>query len=57
VSGPAVTLGGANTSTASFIAPNSAGAQLRFAVKAARTPIAGTPASEIVTSDVVVKVQ
>ena len=57
VSGPAVPLGGANTSAASFVAPSvSSATPMVFSVKVSRSPIATAAQSEIYSSDVVVSV-
>jgi hypothetical protein len=57
VEGPTVTLGGANTQTASFVAPNvTVATELRFTVSVSRYPLATASASEIFSSDVVLSV-
>jgi hypothetical protein len=57
VSGPVVTLGGANTSSASFVTPKvAASTEMLFSVKVSRTPIAQADPNEIATTDVVVSV-
>ena len=57
VSGPAVTLGGANTAGASFIAPSVMASPVDavFSVSVSRKPLAQSLSSEIVTADVVVR--
>ncbi|MEJ6002762.1 PKD domain-containing protein [Paucibacter soli] len=58
VSGPTVTLAGANTEKASFVSPAVAGSPvgLRFSVSVSRKPLAASLPQEIVSSDVVVQV-
>ena len=58
ISGPSVTLGGANTASASFVSPNVMGSpvELLFAVNVSRKPLSEALPSEIVSSDVVVQV-
>lgn len=57
VSGPSVTMGGANTSTTSFVAPTVASATpMVFSVKVSRSPIATANPSEIYSSDVAISV-
>ena len=57
VSGPSVTLTGANTSSASFVSPNVTGSAVDavFTVQVSRKPIAESLPSEIVSSDVIVR--
>lgn len=57
VSGPNVTLGGANTATVSFISPDVVGSYVDsvFSVRVSRKPLAQALPSEIVTADVVVR--
>lgn len=55
VSGASVILGGANTSSPSFISPNTTGL-LVFSVSVSRKPLAQAAASEIFTGDLVVNV-
>jgi hypothetical protein len=57
VSGPTVTIGGANTAVASFIAPDVVGSYVDsvFSVSVSRKPLAQALPSEIVTADVVVR--
>ncbi|MFK4705723.1 hypothetical protein ABIC83_002562 [Roseateles asaccharophilus] len=58
VAGPTVTLGGANTDKASFVAPTVVGSpvEMRFAVNVSRKPLSEAKPSEIVSSDSVVQV-
>jgi len=55
ISGTNVVLGGANTKTASFIAPSTTGA-LMFFLKVSRKPIALASPGEIYSSDVIVSI-
>lgn len=57
VSGPSVTIGGANTATASFISPTVAGSPVDsvFSVSVSRKPLAQSLPAEIVSADVVVR--
>ena len=57
VSGPSVTLGGANTTTASFVTPlvTTGYTDSTFSVKVSRKPIAESTPSDIVSADVIVR--
>lgn len=57
VSGPAVTIGGANTATASFISPAVVGTPVDsvFSVSVSRKPLAQSLPAEIATGDVVIR--
>lgn len=57
VSGPTVTLGGANTASASFISPTVSGSavDMLFAVKVSRVPLDRAQPAEIYSTDVAVR--